>query len=47
LNQQSEFTFYKLMLKLLQYLDGESSSGKFPVPQIRSIDQFLNPKHSR
>jgi hypothetical protein len=41
LNQQSEFTFYKLMLWLLQCLDGESSSGEFPVPQIRSIGQFL------
>jgi hypothetical protein len=37
LNQQSEFKFYKLMLWLLQCLDGESS----PVPQIRSIGQFL------
>jgi hypothetical protein len=41
LNQQSEFTFYKLMLCLLQRLDGESSSGESPVPQIRSIGQFL------
>jgi hypothetical protein len=41
LNQQSEFTFYKLMLCLLQCLDGESSSGESPVPQIRSIGQFL------
>jgi hypothetical protein len=41
LNQQSEFTFYKLMLRLLQCLDGESSSGESPVPQIRSIGQFL------
>jgi hypothetical protein len=31
LNQQSEFTFYKLMW-LLQCLDGESSSGESPVP---------------
>jgi hypothetical protein len=30
LNQQSEFTFYKLMLWLLQCLDGESSSGESP-----------------
>jgi hypothetical protein len=28
LNQQSEFTFYKLVLCLLQCLDGESSSGE-------------------
>jgi hypothetical protein len=41
LNQQSEFTFYKLMFLLLQCLDGESSSGESPVPQIRSIGQFL------
>jgi hypothetical protein len=41
LNHQSEFTFYKLMLWLLQSLDGESSSGESPVPQIRSIGQFL------
>jgi hypothetical protein len=41
LNQQSEFTFYKLMVCLLQCLDGESSSGESPVPQIRSIGQFL------
>jgi hypothetical protein len=41
LNQQSEFTFYKLMLWLLQCLNGESSSGESPVPQIRSIGQFL------
>jgi hypothetical protein len=41
LNQQSEFTFYKLMLWLLQCLDGESFSGESPVPQIRSIGQFL------
>jgi hypothetical protein len=40
-NQQSEFTFYKLMLWLWQCLDGQSSSGKSPVPQIRSIGQFL------
>jgi hypothetical protein len=40
LNQQSEFTFYRLMW-LLQCLDGESSSGESPVPQIRSIGQFL------
>jgi hypothetical protein len=39
LNQQSEFTFYKLMC-LLQCLDGESSSGESPVPQITSICQF-------
>jgi hypothetical protein len=41
LNQQSEFTFSKLMLWLLQCRDGESSSGESPVPQIRSIGQFL------
>jgi hypothetical protein len=41
LNQQSEFTFYKLMLWLLQCLDGESSGGESPVAQIRSIGQFL------
>jgi hypothetical protein len=41
LNQKSEFTFYKLMLWLLQCLDGESSSGESPVPQIRWIGQFL------
>jgi hypothetical protein len=41
LNQQSEFTFYKLMFLLLQCLDGESSSGESPVPQIKSIGQFL------
>jgi hypothetical protein len=41
LNQQSEFTFYKLMLCLLECLDGESSSGESPVPQTRSIGQFL------
>jgi hypothetical protein len=29
------------MLLLLQCLDGESSSGESPVPQIRSIGQFL------
>jgi hypothetical protein len=29
------------MLWLLQYLDGESSSGESPVPQIRSIGQFI------
>jgi hypothetical protein len=29
------------MLWLLQCLDGESSSGEFSVPQIRSIGQFL------
>jgi hypothetical protein len=29
------------MLWLLQCLDGESSSGESPVPQIRSIGQFL------
>jgi hypothetical protein len=40
-NQQSEFTFYKLMLCLLQCLEGESSSGESPVPQIRSIGQLL------
>jgi hypothetical protein len=39
-NQQSEFTFYKLMLWLLQCLDGESSSGESPVSQIRPIGQF-------
>jgi hypothetical protein len=32
LNQQSEFTFYELMLCLLQCLDRESSSGESPVP---------------
>jgi hypothetical protein len=41
LNQQSEFTFCKLMLWLLQCLDGESSSGESSIPQIRSIGQFL------
>jgi hypothetical protein len=41
LNQQLEFTFYKLKLWLLQCLDGESSSGESPVPQIRSIGQIL------
>jgi hypothetical protein len=41
LNQQSEFTFYKPMLGLLQCPVGESSSGESPVPQIRSIGQFL------
>jgi hypothetical protein len=41
LNRQSEFTFYKLMLWLLQCLNGESSSGESLVPQIRSIGQFL------
>jgi hypothetical protein len=41
LNQQSEFPFYKLMLWLLQCLDGESSCGESPVAQIRSIGQFL------
>jgi hypothetical protein len=41
LNQQSEFTFYKLMLWSLQCLDRESSSGESPVPQIRSIGEFL------
>jgi hypothetical protein len=41
LNQKSEFTFYKLMLWLLQSLDGEFSSGESLVPQIRSIGQFL------
>jgi hypothetical protein len=40
LNQQSEFTSYKLMFWLLQF-DGESSSGDSPVPQIRSIGLFL------
>jgi hypothetical protein len=42
LNQQSEFTFYELMLWLLQCLDGESSSGESQVPQIRSVGQFLS-----
>jgi hypothetical protein len=42
LNQQSEFTFYKLMLWLLQCLDGESSSGESTVPQIRPIGQFFS-----
>jgi hypothetical protein len=41
LNQQSEFTFYKLILCLLQCLVGESSSGESTAPQIRSIGQFL------
>jgi hypothetical protein len=41
LNRQSEFRFYKLMLWLLHCLDGESSGGESPVPQIRSIGQFL------
>jgi hypothetical protein len=41
LNQQSDFTFYKLMLWLLQCLDGESSSGESSIPQIMSIGQFL------
>jgi hypothetical protein len=41
LNQQSEFTFYKLILWLLQCLDGESSSGESPVPQIMSIGQII------
>jgi hypothetical protein len=41
LNQQSEFTFYKLMLWLIQCLDAEKSSGESPVLQIRSIGQFL------
>jgi hypothetical protein len=41
LNQQSEFTFYNLMLWLLQCLHGESPSGESQVPQIRSIGQFL------
>jgi hypothetical protein len=40
-NQQSEFTFYKLMLWLLQCHDEKSSSGESSVPQIRSIGQFL------
>jgi hypothetical protein len=31
----------KLMLWLLRCLDGESSSGESPIPQIRSIGQFL------
>jgi hypothetical protein len=29
------------MLCLLQCLDGESSSGESPVPQISSIGQFI------
>jgi hypothetical protein len=42
LNQQSEFTFYKLMLWLLQYLDEESFSGtsdqvNWPVPLKSSV----------
>jgi hypothetical protein len=41
LNQQSEFTFYKLTLWSLQCLDEESSSGESSVPQIRSTGQFL------
>jgi hypothetical protein len=41
LNQQPGFTFYKLMLRLLQCLEGESSSGESPVPQIRSTGQCL------
>jgi hypothetical protein len=41
LNQQSEFTIYKLMLWLLQCDDGEWSSGESPVFQIKSIGQFL------
>jgi hypothetical protein len=40
-NQQSEFTFYKLMLWLLQCHDEKSSSGESSVPQIRSIGRFL------
>jgi hypothetical protein len=37
----TEFTFYKLMLWLLQCHNGESSSGESPVPQIRSIGQII------
>jgi hypothetical protein len=32
------------MLWLLQYLDGESSSGEAPVPQIRSIGECTQRK---
>jgi hypothetical protein len=38
---ESAIRIYKLMLWLLQCLDGESSSRESPVPQIRSIGQFL------
>jgi hypothetical protein len=41
LNQQSEFTFYKLMLCLLQCLDGESSRGESALPQIRLTCHLL------
>jgi hypothetical protein len=37
-NQQSEFTFYKLMLWLLQCLDEKSSSGESSVPQLTWLE---------
>jgi hypothetical protein len=42
LNQQSECTFYKLMIWLFPWHDEESSSGESSVPYIRSIGQKYN-----
>jgi hypothetical protein len=41
INQQSECTFYKLMVWLFLCLGEESSSGESSVPYVRSIGQFL------
>ena len=41
INQQSEITFFKLMVCLVRCLDEESSSDGSSVPYIRSIGQFL------
>jgi hypothetical protein len=39
--QQSECTFYKVMVWLFRWLDEESSSGESSGPYFRSIGQFL------
>jgi hypothetical protein len=41
INQQSECTFYKLMVWLFPCLGEVSSSGESSVPYFRSIGQFL------
>jgi hypothetical protein len=41
INQQSEYTFYKLMVWLFPCLGEESSSGESSVPYFRSIGQFF------
>jgi hypothetical protein len=43
LNQQSEFTFYKLMLWLLQCLDGESSSGEWQTNFVTWVHERTIP----